>query len=91
MHRAAARPRGANLGALKRKAQARARAVATGRGRSLAADRRASRGFGTIESNAAYIVSEDRHLLGLKEYEGIAILNRDEFAAVLDHLGAPPA
>jgi len=44
-----------------------------------------------IESNAAYIVSEDRHLLGLKEYEGIAILNRDEFAAVLDHLGAPPA
>jgi len=43
-----------------------------------------------IESNADYIISEDRHLLRLKEYEGIVILNRNAFAAVLDHLGVPP-
>ena len=40
-----------------------------------------------LESKAAYIVSEDRHLLDLGEYQGIKIMNRDEFAAELDRLG----
>ncbi len=40
-----------------------------------------------LESKAAYIVSEDRHLLDLGEYQGIKIMDRDQFAAELDRLG----
>jgi putative PIN family toxin of toxin-antitoxin system len=40
-----------------------------------------------IEGKADYIVSEDKHLRDLKEYQGIRIMNRDEFAAELDRLG----
>lgn len=42
-----------------------------------------------VEANALYIVSEDRHLLDLREYQGIKILNRKAFAAELDRLGVP--
>lgn len=42
-----------------------------------------------LESNASYIVSEDRHLRDLRSWRGIKILNRDEFARELDRLGAP--
>ena len=42
-----------------------------------------------IESQAKYIVSEDRHLLSLGNYAGINILNRDEFRTELDRLGVP--
>src|SRR5260370_1143028 len=38
------------------------------------------------ESGAAYIVSEDRHLRNLREWEGTKIMNRVEFAAELDRL-----
>jgi predicted nucleic acid-binding protein len=41
------------------------------------------------ESGASYIVSEDRHLRKLKEWEGIKIMNRTEFMAELDRLGVP--
>ena len=40
-----------------------------------------------LESKATYIVSEDRHLLDLSDYQGIKIMNRDQFAAELDRLG----
>ena len=40
-----------------------------------------------LESKAAYIVSEDKHLLELGEYQGIKIMNRDQFGAELDRLG----
>jgi putative PIN family toxin of toxin-antitoxin system len=40
-----------------------------------------------LEANASYIVSEDRHLLDLKTFQGISIMNRDQFAAELDRLG----
>ena len=40
-----------------------------------------------IESNAEYIISEDRHLRDLKEYEGVPIMSREEFAAELDRRG----
>jgi len=39
-----------------------------------------------LESKAEYIVSEDKHLLDLKEYQGIKIKNRVDFAAELDRL-----
>ena len=42
-----------------------------------------------LESKASYIVSEDKHLLDLKEYQGVKIMNREEFAAELDRLGVP--
>jgi len=42
-----------------------------------------------VESRAAYIVSEDKHLLGLGDYQGIKIMNREQFAAELDRLGVP--
>lgn len=44
---------------------------------------------GSIEAQADYIVSEDRHLLDLQEYEGIPIVSRDEFAEEWDRLGVP--
>jgi len=40
-----------------------------------------------LESGADYIISEDRHLLELREYQGIRIMNREEFVAELDRLG----
>jgi putative PIN family toxin of toxin-antitoxin system len=43
-----------------------------------------------LESQASYIVSEDKHLLALKSYQGITIMNRQQFAAELDRLGVPP-
>lgn len=42
-----------------------------------------------LESNAAYIVSEDRHLRALRSWRGIKILNRDELTKELDRLGVP--
>lgn len=42
-----------------------------------------------VEAQAEFIVSEDRHLLDLEEYDGICIVDRDEFAAELDRLGVP--
>lgn len=42
-----------------------------------------------LESNASYIISEDRHLRDLRFWRGIKILNRDEFNRELDRLGAP--
>ncbi len=40
-----------------------------------------------IEGGASYIVSEDRHLLDLKEYQGIRIMSIKEFEIELDRLG----
>jgi len=42
-----------------------------------------------LESQAKYIVSEDRHLLKLAEYAGVKILSRDGFRDELDRLGVP--
>lgn len=39
-----------------------------------------------IESQASYIVSEDQHLLRLREWNGIKIMHRVEFNAELDRL-----
>jgi putative PIN family toxin of toxin-antitoxin system len=41
-----------------------------------------------IEGQASYIISEDRHLLRLREWNGIKIMNRAEFNAKLDRLEA---
>jgi uncharacterized protein len=41
------------------------------------------------ESGASYIISEDRHLLDVGEWEGIKILNRDAFMVELDQLSLP--
>ncbi|MBI2151296.1 putative toxin-antitoxin system toxin component, PIN family [Candidatus Woesearchaeota archaeon] len=37
-----------------------------------------------VEGNARYIVSQDKHLLNIKEYSGIKILHPDEFLELLD-------
>jgi putative PIN family toxin of toxin-antitoxin system len=42
-----------------------------------------------LESKANYVVSEDNHLLDLKSYQGIAILNRNAFEQELNQLGVP--
>jgi predicted nucleic acid-binding protein len=42
-----------------------------------------------LESGASYIVSEDKHLLDLKQYGGIRIMNRVEFEQELDRLDVP--
>jgi putative PIN family toxin of toxin-antitoxin system len=42
-----------------------------------------------VEAGAAYIITEDRHLLELGVYQGIRILDRLQFAAELDRLGVP--
>jgi putative PIN family toxin of toxin-antitoxin system len=42
-----------------------------------------------IEAGASYLISEDKHLLTLGNYQGIWILNRQAFAAELDRLGVP--
>lgn len=42
-----------------------------------------------VESGASYVISEDRHLRKLKEWQGIKIMSRNEFGTELDRLGAP--
>lgn len=42
-----------------------------------------------LEAKAAYIISEDHHLLDLKKYQGIKIMNREQFEAELDRLSVP--
>ncbi len=42
-----------------------------------------------LESQAEYIISEDRHLLNLGLYGGIKILSRDAFHVELNQLGVP--
>ena len=42
-----------------------------------------------LEANAEYIISEDKHLLELSDYQGIKILNRKQFEAELDRLAVP--
>jgi hypothetical protein len=42
-----------------------------------------------VEAGASYIVSEDAHVLHIAEYEGIKIMNREQFEAELDRLGVP--
>ncbi len=44
-----------------------------------------------VAAKATYIVTEDRHLLDLGQYQGIKIMNRADFATELDRLGVPPA
>jgi putative PIN family toxin of toxin-antitoxin system len=39
-----------------------------------------------LESGASYIISEDKHLLDLGDYQGTKILNGEEFEAELDRL-----
>lgn len=36
-----------------------------------------------VEGNAQYIVSQDRHLLDIKEYRGIKIIHPDEFLKIM--------
>ncbi len=40
-----------------------------------------------LEAKAEYLISEDKHLLELDQYEGIKIMNREQFEAELDRLG----
>ncbi len=42
-----------------------------------------------VEAKASYLVTEDRHLLELKDYQGIKIMTRKEFSQELDQLGIP--
>lgn len=42
-----------------------------------------------VKAKASYIVTEDKHLLELKEHQGIKIMTREQFAAELDRLGVP--
>lgn len=42
-----------------------------------------------VEAKASYIVTEDRHLLDLKEYAGIKIMTVVAFMTELDLLGVP--
>lgn len=44
-----------------------------------------------VESQASYLVSEDHHLLALRESNGIKIMNRVEFNGELDRLETAPA
>ena len=39
-----------------------------------------------IEAHASYLISEDKHLLNLGQYQGITIMNRADFAAELARL-----
>ena len=39
-----------------------------------------------LEAKAEYLISEDKHLLELGDYQGIKIMNREEFEAELDRL-----
>ncbi len=40
-----------------------------------------------LEAKAEYLISEDKHLLDLDQYQGIKIMNREQFGAELDRLG----
>ena len=40
-----------------------------------------------LEANAEYLISEDKHLLDLGDYQGIKIMNRQQFEKELDRLG----
>ena len=42
-----------------------------------------------LEATAEYIISEDKHLLDLGTYQGVVIVNRQQFEAELDRLGVP--
>jgi hypothetical protein len=42
-----------------------------------------------LEGGAQYIISEDRHVRRVKEWQGIKIMNRDAFMKELDRLGVP--
>jgi predicted nucleic acid-binding protein len=42
-----------------------------------------------MEADASYIVTEDKDLLDLKQYHGIAIMSRRDFVDELDRLGIP--
>ena len=42
-----------------------------------------------LEAGAAYIVTEDKHLLDLNPYRGIQIMNRELLSDDLDRLGIP--
>ncbi len=39
-----------------------------------------------LEAKAEYVISEDKHLLDLDQYQGIKIMNREQFEAELDRL-----
>ena len=39
-----------------------------------------------LEAHASYLISEDKHLLNLGQYQGITIMNRDDFADELARL-----
>jgi predicted nucleic acid-binding protein len=47
------------------------------------------RNFSSLCAETPYLVSEDKHLLDLKKYQGIKIMNREQFAVELDRLGMP--
>ena len=40
-----------------------------------------------VEADSGYIVTEDNHLLTLGQYQGIQIMNRQQFSDELDRLG----
>ncbi len=40
-----------------------------------------------LEAKAEYLISEDKHLLDLDQYQGIMIMNREQFEGELDRLG----
>lgn len=40
-----------------------------------------------LEAKAEYLISEDKHLLDLHTYQGIKIMNREQFEGELDRLG----
>jgi putative PIN family toxin of toxin-antitoxin system len=40
-----------------------------------------------LEAKAAYLISEDKHLLDLGQYQSITIMNREQFEVELDRLG----
>jgi putative PIN family toxin of toxin-antitoxin system len=42
-----------------------------------------------VESNADYILTEDKHLLDLRSYQSIRIMCRGDFTLELDRLGVP--
>ena len=42
-----------------------------------------------IEAGASYVISQDRHLLDLRSYQSIMIMDIEQFSAELDRLGVP--
>jgi pyruvate carboxylase len=42
-----------------------------------------------LESKASYIISEDKHLLDLGDYQGVTIMNREQFWTELNRLDVP--